>query len=232
MRDLQPINLETHLKNAVLFNELGAEEIALIAKGSREVRCGKGASIFHRGDPCTGFHIVVFGQVKLSFTSTQGVEKIVEVVQEGQSFGEAMMFLDKPYVVSAQALSNSLLLHVSKSVIFGEMERDHGIMRKLLCSLALRTHDLMLDVEGYSLFSGKQRIIGYLLNQLENGEQGSEAACVDLSVTKSVIASRLNMTQEHFSRILHELIEKDLIQVEGRRLRIPCRQRLSKHQYE
>jgi len=232
VRDLQPINIETHLKHAVLFNELGAEEIALIAKGSREVRCAKGASIFHRGDPCTGFHIVVFGQVKLSFTSAQGVEKIVEVVQQGQSFGEAMMFLDKPCVVSAQALSSSLLLHVSKSVVFGEMERNHHIMRKMLCSLAFRTHHLMLDVEGYSLFSGKQRVIGYLLNQLESCDQGTEATCLDLAVTKSVIASRLNMTQEHFSRILHELIEDDLIQVEGRRLWIPCPQRLSKHQYE
>ena len=81
MRDHQPINIETHLKNAVLFNELGEEEIALIAKGTREVRCDKGDTIFHRGDVCTGFHIVVFGQVKLAFTSAQGVEKIVEVVE-------------------------------------------------------------------------------------------------------------------------------------------------------
>ena len=69
MRDLQPVNIETHLKNAVIFNELEDEEIALIAKGAREVRYDKGAPIFHRGYSCTGFHIVVFGQVKLSFTS-------------------------------------------------------------------------------------------------------------------------------------------------------------------
>jgi CRP-like cAMP-binding protein len=41
----------------------------------------------------------------------------------------------------------------------------------------------------------------------------------DLSVTKG-IASRLNLTQEHFSRILHELSDLDLIQVDGRRLTI------------
>lgn len=232
MRDLQPVNIETHLKNAVIFNELGAEEIALIAKGAREVRCDKGVTIFHRGDSCTGFHIVVFGQVKLSFTSAQGVEKIVEIVHQGQSFGEAMMFLDKPYVVSAQALSSCLLLHVSKSAIFGEMERNHDTMRKMLGSLAQRTHRLLLDVEGYTLHSGKQRIIGYLLNQLENGEPGGAALSIDLAVTKCVIASRLNLTQEHFSRILHELSALDLIQVDGRRLTIPCRERLSKHQFE
>jgi hypothetical protein len=32
----------------------------------------------------------------------------------------------------------------------------------------------MLGVEGYSLLTGKQGLIGYLFNQLENGEPGSE----------------------------------------------------------
>ena len=232
MRDLQPVNIETHLKNAVIFNELEDEEIALIAKGVREVRYDKGAPIFHRGYSCTGFHIVVFGQVKLSFTSAHGVEKIVEIVQQGQSFGEAMMFLDKPYVVSALALSSSLLLHISKSAVFSELERNYDIMRKMLGNLACQTHQLMLDVEGYSMLTGKQRIISYLLNQLENGEPGSEAVPLDLSVTKGIIASRLNLTQEHFSRILHELSDLDLIQVDGRRLTIHSLQRLSMHQFE
>ena len=145
---------------------------------------------------------------------------------------EAMMFLDKPCVVSAQALSNSLLLHVCKAAVFGEMERDHGTLRKMLSSLAQRTHQLMLDVEGYSLLTGKQRIIGYLLNQVAQEGQGGRDVCVDLSVAKSVIASRLNLTQEHFSRILHELSALELIRVEGRRLRIPDLERLARHQCE
>lgn len=232
MRDFQPVNTATHLRNAVLFNELGAEEIALLAKETREVRYDKGVTIFHRGDPCTGFHIVVFGQVKLSFISAQGAEKIVEVVHQGQSFGEAMMFLDKPYLVSAQALSNSLLLHVSKSAVVSEMERDHSSMRKMLLSLALRTYSLMLDVESYLLLSGKQRVIGYLLHLLESRERDEDIAWIDLSVKKSVIASRLNLTQEHFSRILHELADLGLMRVQGRRLLIPSLERLGKHQYE
>lgn len=232
MRDLQRVNIETHLKNSAIFNELGEEAIAQIAKVAREVRCDRGFTIFHRGDSCTGFHIVVFGQVKLSFTSAQGVEKILEIVQQGQSFGEAMMFLEKPYAVSAQALSSCLLLHISKSAVFSEMERNHGIMRKMIGSLAHQTHHLMLDVEGYTLLTGKQRIISYLLDQLKNGEPGSETMSIDLSVSKGAIASRLNLTKEHFSRILHELSDLDLIRVDGRHLTIPSMKRLSIYQFE
>ena len=37
---------------------------------------------------------------------------MVEIIRPGQSFGEALMFLDKPYIVFAQALADSMLLHV------------------------------------------------------------------------------------------------------------------------
>jgi len=230
MRSHQPINPGTHLKNNALFSELGDQEIALIARETRELRYERGAPIFHQGDACTGFHIVVFGQVKLSFISPGGAEKIVDVVEQGQSLGEAMMFLDKPHVVSAQALSDSLLLHVSKAAVLGGIERDHGTLRKMLSSLAQRTYRLMMDVEGYTLRTGKQRIVGYLLEQLEREDQDQEPRSVDLAVSKYVIASRLNLTQEHFSRLLHELSDLELIKIDGRRLTIPCLQRLREYQ--
>lgn len=230
MRDHQPINIETLLSHIALFNGLAADEIARIAKGTREVNCDKGEMLFHRGDACSGFYVVVYGQIKLSFTSAHGVEKIVEVVQQGQSFGEAIMFLDKPYVVAAQALTPCLLLHVAKSVIFDELAHDHSFVRKMLGGLAMRTHQLMLDVEGYSLHSGKQRIIGYLMHELQEGGHGNENVVLELPLTKGVIASRLNLTQEHFSRILHELTDLGLIQVDGKRIRIPDVDRLNRHQ--
>jgi len=193
------------------------------------LRYVRGGAIFHRGDACAGFYIVVFGQVKLAFISTRGVEKIVALLDQRQSFGEAMMFLDQPCDVSAEALSNSLLLHIPKSAILGALDRNHRIMRRLLGSVALQTHSLLQDVESYSLFNGTQRIIGYLLDQLTSEGQGGDGRSLDLAFSKGVIASRLNLTQEHFSRILNELSKLGLIRVNGRRLTIPSLERLRDH---
>jgi CRP-like cAMP-binding protein len=55
----------------------------------------RGGVLFHRGDPCIGFHLVVYGQVMLAFTSPQGGEKVVEIIGPGYSFGEALMFIGK-----------------------------------------------------------------------------------------------------------------------------------------
>lgn len=224
-----PINIEALLSHVPLFNGLAPDEITRIAHATREIQINKGETLFHRGDPCTGFHLLVYGQVKLSFTSAQGNEKIVEIVSQGQSFGEALMFLEKPYVVSAQALSDTLLLHVSKTVIFEELEHDHKLARKMLASMGMRLHQLMNDVESYSLQSGKQRIIGYLLRELPESDQDGTNVVLTLLSNKGDIASRLNLTQEHFSRILNELSGLGLIVVEGKKIHIPNVAKLRKH---
>lgn len=230
MRDHQPINIETHLKNAVLFNELGEEEIALIAKGTREVRCDKGDTIFHRGDVCTGFHIVVFGQVKLAFTSAQGNEKVVEILGPLQSFGEAVMFLDQPYPVLGEALSDTLLLHIGAGAVFDQIEQDPRFARKLLAGMSIRLHSMVRDVESYALRSSTQRVIGYLLQLAESAPCAPGGRHeVELPTSKQVIASRLSLTPETLSRIFHELSEAGLISVQGKHIVIHDAAKLALH---
>ena len=87
---------------------------------------------------------------------------------------------------------------------------------------------MLVDVESYSLHSGRQRIIGYLLR--DNVKSDAKSLTVTLPTNKGVIASRLNLTQEHFSRILHELSDKGLIVVEGRKIGIPDVEKLRCHE--
>ena len=225
-----PINIEALLTHIPLFNGLAPEEIARIAHGTREIHASKGDILFHKGDPCNGFHLLVYGQIKLAFTSAQGNEKVVEILTQGQSFGEAIMFMEKPYIVFAQTLTDSLLLHVSKQAVFDELARDHNLCRKMLAGMAMRLHQLMNDVESYSLHSGKQRIIGYLLRELPEDSLNAVNVAITLPTNKGIIASRLNLTQEHFSRILHELTDLKLIVVEGRKIHIPNVARLRQHE--
>jgi CRP-like cAMP-binding protein len=200
------------LSKLPLFNELVPAELEKVAETTTETHVPRGELIFQRGDPCQGFYSVVYGGVMLGFTSPHGTEKVVEIIEPGQSFGEALMFMEEPYIVSARALADSMLLHVSKAAIFEELERDPKFARKMLAGLSRRVHGLICDVEAYSLNSGTQRVIGYLLqeNPQQNGEQFM------LHAGKAVVASRLNLTPEHFSRILHDLIEKKMIAVHGR----------------
>lgn len=218
--------IQNLLARVPLFDQLDAHELANVAAGTTELHVRRGEAIFHRGEPCNGFHIMVYGQVKLIAVSPAGAEKVVRLLGPGESFGEALMFLDKPYILSAMALADSMLLTVDKSVLMAELTSHPMLARKMIAGLCQRLHAFVSDVKSYSLHSGTQRVIGYLL-QAQDAAGGTE---VRLEVGKNVIASRLNLTPEHFSRILHDLSSKGLIQVSGRYITILDPQGFRDHQ--
>jgi len=221
-----PIRIQTFLANVPLFRELAAEEIDRIAAQTKSLHVDRGTVLFQRGQPSEGFYIVIFGQVKLSFISKAGDEKVVDLLGPGQSFGEAVMFMEKQHVVTAQTLADSMLLCVSKAAMFDKLERDPRFARRMIAGLSQRLHYLMEDMEGYSMHSGIQRVIGFLLRDETEGAARESGLEVTLPAAKGVIASRLNLTQEHFSRILHELVAKGMIEVRGRTIAIRDMQKL------
>ncbi len=221
------------LANLPLFRELSDEQRAPLAASVRMQRVERGEVTFRRGDPCHGMHIVVYGRMKLSFVSAAGVEKVVDIIEPGASFGEAVMFLEVPHVVNAQSLTDSLLLFLPKNVVFEQIESDAKFARRMLGGLSRRLHQLVADVEAYSTRSGTERLIGFLLRDCARApETAVEAVAeleVQLPVAKGVLASRLNLTQEHFSRILHDLTSLGLIEVQGRKIRVLDIERLRRH---
>lgn len=214
-----PVKIPAILANIPLFREMSPEEIERIAQGTRELHLARGDVLFQRGDPSTGFYVVIHGQVKLALSSPQGIEKVVELFGPGQSFGEAVMFMGKPYPVYAQALTDSLALHINKNVVFGGIDSDPAFCRKMLAGLSIRLHRLIHYVESFSLRSSEQRVIGYLLQDLEEVKEGQDIH-INFPANKNVIASNLNITPETFSRILHNLSDSDLIEVKGKDVRI------------
>jgi CRP-like cAMP-binding protein len=213
---VERIKAQSFLAQLPLFDAMSAAELDRIAQATSTIRVGRGATIFQRGDPCMGFHVVIYGQVKLAFVSAQGAEKVVGLVGPRHSFGEAVMFLGRPYIVSAQAMEDTLLLHVAKAAMMDEIARDPALACKMLAGLSERMHALMGDLESFCLHSGTQRIIGYLLKD----DPARDGALVRLPMSKALVASRLNLTPEHFSRILSDLTAQGLIQVRGRNVTI------------
>ncbi|MGZ5184377.1 MAG: Crp/Fnr family transcriptional regulator, partial [Caldimonas sp.] len=196
--------------------------------GSQLRRLGRGDTVFHVGQPCEEFHVTVVGQVKLFAISPSGQEKVIELIGPGNSFAEAFMFIGKPYMVNAQALTDTLLLSVGKKAVLEEIALDPRFALRMLAGISRRLHGLVHDVQGYALHSGLQRVIGYLLR--DQSESESNAITVSLPVSKGTIASRLSLTPEYFSRVLHELEASGLIEIDKREIRIPDAKRLAAYQ--
>lgn len=220
------VDIPALLGRLPLFSALSPGQIAPIAAAARERRLAKGEMLFQKGDTPKGFFFVVFGQVKLAFPSSQGNEKVVEIISPRQSFGEAVMFMERPYPVFAEALADTLLIHIAKDSVLNLLETDVSFARRMLAGLSMRLHSLVSDVESYSLRSSAQRVIGYLLEHCPSSDDTPGALDITLPTSKQVIASRLNLTPETLSRIFHDLTEAGLVEVHGRQVKVPDLRRL------
>lgn len=213
------------LSRQPLFRGLSEIDLAQISAGCREFRIRKNELLFHKNDQPEGMHVVVMGQIKLALPSSQGVEKIVQMCGPGATFGEAVVFLDKPYPVSAQAMADSLVLLVSKRVLLDAMDSNSQLSRKMLASLSARLHELLGDMETCTLRTSMQRVVCFLIQCAPVGDEA--VFDIILPSSKQNIASHLNLAPETFSRVLGHLTDKGLIRVKGRTITVLDRQALS-----
>ncbi len=208
------------LKTIPLFNGMRESKLKLIAEQSHFIDLGKKVFIFHKGDSCRGFYITIRGNIKISFISKEGKEHVGRIVGPGQSFGEALLFLDKPSPATVQTITPAKLLFIPKKVLFYCIDEDPDCAHKMLAGLSRRIHQQIAEMESLTLDSSQQRVVGYLLQQLQpEGARYSKRNIV-LPANKATIALHLNMAPETLSRILHQLNDKNLIQMEGKTIRI------------
>ena len=116
---------------------------------------------------------------------------------------------------------------MKKGAAVGEIERDPRFAKRMLAGISRRLHGLVRDVDAYALHRGVQRVIGYLLRDVAEGGDNHQTMTVSLEMSKATVASRLSLTPEYFSRVLHELDSACLVRIAKRDVHILDRDRLA-----
>ena len=219
-REIDP---RVFLARLPLFKELGAASIERIAAGAGTLRLARGATLFRAGEAPTGFYVVVVGEIRLVTHGARG-SRLTAIVEAGRSFGEPVMFLEKPCLVDAVAHTDAVVIHVPKDNVFEEIERNPRFARRVIAGLATRVESLVRELDAQVRGGARERLVDYLLRAHPAAEG---EITVTLAATKAAIATQLGLTPEHLSRVLRELAARQLLRVEGRRISIPDVARLA-----
>jgi CRP-like cAMP-binding protein len=210
---------KTHISQKLyklyMFSELQPNQIELLANGTRVVDVARGEILFNRGDRAHGFYLLLEGQIKLGIISPQGDEKVIGLIQPGESFGEAVLFLERAFPIYAQATIDSKVLLITRDAVFDILDNDVTVVRRMLAGISARNRQLVNDIESISLQNSTQRLIGYLL-QISAGSPNPER--VQLPANKLTIASMLNITPETLSRVMLRLQTAKFIEVNGKEI--------------
>ncbi len=209
------------LAKAPGFPALPSEATRFIAGGCHQRTAGRDLMLYEKGETLSGFFVLLDGRVKLAVLSADGGERVLDIVLPGRTFGESAALLGRPCPLYAQALTSCRLLFVEMYRVRVAVERWSAAALAMLTLVAERNQHLIQDMEACCLHSATQRLAGYLLREAVSDVDAPDAGMVTLPAAKTVIASRLNLSAETFSRELHALAHQGLVNVSRREIRIP-----------
>lgn len=204
-------NKQQDLTNNNLFSGFTPSELAKISENSHYQTLEKNQYCFQEGQEATDFFLNIYGQIKVAFLSAQGDEKIIDVINEGQSFAEAIIFLgDKNYPVNATALMPSKVLRIDAQCYFEILEKSPKACFKIMGKLSQRLHWAVNEINSLTLHDSTYRLVRFLLN---NAQQENGLLSTHLSVSKQILASQLAIQPETLSRTLKTLSKQGFIEV-------------------
>jgi len=196
----------------VAFDDLRFEQVAAAAQ---PVRLDPQQVLFQRGERARTFYVVVEGQVKLFMESPRGDEKILALVNPGQSFAEAVMFMQAPmYPVSAGATEATTLIAVPSADFLAALKDDTPTCLRMLGALSQRLMAQVQEIESLTLESAGNRLIRHLVRRAVRDADGRLR--VHFDETRQMLASQLSIKPETLSRLTRALTDAGLIEAEGR----------------
>lgn len=220
--------MPAELSEAFLFSQLDEGQLERVRKMSTVIRLLDNEALFEAGDEAKRFFLVQEGQIKLSRLSMNGNEKVIEVVTAGYTFAEALMFSDKPaYPVRASSIGKSRLIAVDSRGFLDLLRESTDTCFRVMGDMSMRLRRMIKEIDDLTLQSATGRVAGYLCGK--SMFKGQTRVAFDLATPKGVLASRLSVKPETFSRILHNFSDQGLVRVKGGHIEILDADGLRKH---
>lgn len=185
----------------------------------------KGQLLFHQGDPAAAFFVVLEGWMKLYRTAPDGAEVIIHVAKAGETFAEAAMFMEGAYPVNAEAATGVRLQRISAHSVRDCVVANPSFAFSMLGAMSFRLRRLVNEIENLKRRGAAELVAGFLLQLCGQGEP--DRCTLTLPFEKALIAARLGIKPEFFSRALVRLKEFG-VEVNGAEVTIASRSALGK----
>jgi CRP/FNR family transcriptional regulator, dissimilatory nitrate respiration regulator len=183
-----------------------------LVRGLRMIHLRRRTPVFECGDPVSGVYIVVSGVITLSLPLNGSAERVIGLVGPGRSFGLSALFSRKPHSVTAVAARDCLLVYLPKTKALRLMQEEPTFAHQVAVELSRTASQLISDIHMMTAPTALERTAMFLLEQM--GESTGKQP-MRLPASKGDIASKLNLTGSHFSRVLHGLASAGVISIQS-----------------
>ncbi|MFY9287949.1 MAG: Crp/Fnr family transcriptional regulator [Alphaproteobacteria bacterium] len=204
------------LRSLPLFTGLTEQEKDDLIQAGKGRRYKNGENVFHFGDPIRSFYIICEGAIQLFRETPDGHEMTSEVLISGDAIGETeILQLSPTHRFNALAIKDSLVVEFPVNWLKDNIKRNGILALNVLGLLSKRADIAAVEAEHKATMTAAQQVACFL-----------ERLCIlhdfdphgfELPYSKTLIASRLGMELETFSRTLSK-IRNHGISIQGNRV--------------
>lgn len=183
---------------------------ALLALG-HETEAERGKFVFSEGSEGTHFCVLLSGTVRLYKTAADGREVTVRLINEGEMFGEVILFENETYPVSAAAVKPSRIFMIPRTAFIAAL--DSTEFRNDFITVIMRKQRYLAErILHLAAYDVEERFFRFL----EESYGRRDSYLIDLS--KQDIAAVIGTLPETLSRLLARLKKRGVISWQGKRL--------------
>ncbi|MFZ2620823.1 MAG: Crp/Fnr family transcriptional regulator [Alphaproteobacteria bacterium] len=182
----------------------------------------KGQPLFNQGDAVGHVAIILSGWVKLTRTSASGTEAVLDVLSTGHILGLQHFFAGTPHPCHAIVAEDAEILSISATLLPPLLAQHPALTLAFLQTLAQEKNALEQELEGRALQNAAERLGCFLLRLVPPAQHKSTQPIeIKLPFDKTLIAARLGMKPETFSRALASLKKELNLRINGSHITIP-----------
>lgn len=206
------------LGEVALFRDLPGSAVIDMARSTEVVSLPKCRIVYAAGDSPRALYHVMSGHLKVSVSSPEGDEKVIEILSPRDVFGVAELFDDAPCVSAVETVTPVVLMAIGREGVLRAIEHDPGLSRRMLGAMARRQTSIEREIAAECFQSGTAKVVATLLRLAGPDAACGESIMLELAIPKHVLAARLGFTPETLSRIFRELSDAGMIHVHGKQV--------------
>jgi len=208
-----------------LFVGLSRGSLLKVAGCGRIRRLVKGTIVFAQGTPADHCHALIKGRVRITQSDGNGAQLVVRFIGPGEMFGTVPLFTDGKYPAEARAITDSIEVSWSESVLLDLIGRYPQIALNIMKVLGARIREVQERLREVATRPVECRIANVLLRLSDRaGQAANEGTTIAFPLTRKDVAEMCGTTLHTASRVLTAWEKSGLIATKQRRITVRRRE--------
>lgn len=200
------------LRRHPIFSDLDPDALDQLCRYAKPTSLKRGATIFAKGDVGNSLYAVISGTVKISISSPDGRNAILNLISAGELFGEVALLDGKERTADATANTNCEIFVIDRRDFLPFVKDQPELAMRfieLLCERLRWTSD---QVEQVILQDLPRRLASALLGLTE--KRKLEPTSQTIAITQQEISEMVGMTRESINKQLRAWAARDWVRLE------------------